>query len=124
MGSIFLLATAFGLTHEQYVTLLPKSVTTAIAVGITDTLGGISVITSATVIITGIFGNMVAESVLKLAKIDEPIAKGLACGTSAHAIGTAKAMEMGELEGAMSSLSIAVAGMMTAVIASLFASLY
>jgi len=124
LTSICLLAVVFNLTYEQYVTLLPKSVTTAIAVGISESLGGLAVITSATVVITGIFGNMVAEFVLKLAHIEEPIAKGLACGTSAHAIGTARAMELGELEGAMSSLSIALAGVMTAIAASLFAGLY
>lgn len=111
--SILLLSVAFGLSHEQYVTLLPKSVTTAIALGVSGELGGMVAITSASVVITGILGNAIAESVLKLARIEEPVAKGLACGTSAHAIGTAKAMELGELEGAMSSLSIAVAGVMT-----------
>ena len=64
---------------------------------------------------------MIAEGVCKVAKIEEPIAKGLALGTSAHAIGTSKAMEMGPVEGAMSSLAIAVAGLLTVVIASVFA---
>ena len=122
--SILLLSVAFGLSHEQYVTLLPKSVTTAIALGVSGELGGMVAITSASVVITGILGNAIAESVLKLARIEEPVAKGLACGTSAHAIGTAKAMELGELEGAMSSLSIAVAGVMTVLAASFFANLY
>lgn len=124
LGSILLLSMVFGLTHEQYVTLLPKSVTTAIALGISGELGGMVAITSACVVITGILGNAIAESVLKLARIEDPVAKGLACGTSAHAIGTAKAMELGELEGAMSSLSIAVAGVMTVLAASFFAGLY
>lgn len=124
LGSIFLLSVAFGLTHEQYVTLLPKSITTAIALGVSEELGGMVAITSACVVITGILGNAVAESVLKLTRIEEPVAKGLACGTAAHAIGTAKAMELGELEGAMSSLSICVAGVMTVLAASFFAGLY
>jgi putative effector of murein hydrolase len=81
-------------------------------------------VTSACVVITGILGNAIAETVLKLARIEDPIAKGLACGTSAHAIGTAKAMELGELEGAMSSLSICVAGLMTVLAATFFANLY
>lgn len=122
--SILLLSIAFGLTHEQYVTLLPKSITTAIALGVSTELGGMAAVTSACVVITGILGNAIAETVLKLARIEDPIAKGLACGTSAHAIGTAKAMELGELEGAMSSLSICVAGLMTVLAASFFAMLY
>ena len=78
-------------------------------------------ISVAVIIITGVLGNMVAETVIKLAHIEEPIAKGLALGTSSHAIGTAKAMELGEIEGAMSSLAIAVAGLLTVVGASVFA---
>ena len=89
--------------------------------GVSDELGGIVTITVAVIIITGVLGNMIAEVVCKVAKIEEPIAKGLALGTSAHAIGTAKAMEMGEVEGAMSSLAIAVAGLVTVVAASMFA---
>lgn len=124
LSSVLLMAILFGLTHEQYATLLPKSVTTAIAVGISEVWGGMVSITSAVVIITGIVGGVSADFVFKLAKIEEPIAKGLACGTSAHAIGTSKAMELGEVEGAMSSLSIAVAGVLTSLVASVFARLY
>ena len=120
MVSVLILAKLFGLSHEEYVTLLPKSITTAIGMGVSDELGGIVTITVAVIIITGVLGNMIAEVVCKVAKIEEPIAKGLALGTSAHAIGTAKAMEMGEVEGAMSSLAIAVAGLLTVVGASVF----
>ena len=123
MGGIFVLALAFGLNHEQYVTLLPKSITTAIGMGVSEELGGIVTITVAVIIITGVLGNMIAELVFKLFRIQEPIAKGLALGTSAHAIGTSKALELGEIEGAMSSLSIAVAGILTVVGASIFANL-
>ena len=119
--SVFLLAKLFGLSHEQYVTLLPKSITTAIGMGISEELGGIVTITVAVIIITGVFGNMIAEIVMKSAHIEEPIAKGLALGTSARAVGTAKAMELGEVEGAMSSLAIAVAGLLTVIAASVFA---
>lgn len=121
--SVFLLAKLFGLSHEQYVTLLPKSITTAIGLGISEELGGIPTITVAVIIVTGILGNVIAEFVFKLFRIEEPIAKGLALGTASHAIGTAKAMEMGEVEGAMSSLAIAVAGLVTVIGASLFANL-
>ena len=119
--SVLLLAKMFGLSHEQYVTLLPKSITTAIGMGVSEELGGIVTITVAVIIITGVLGNVIADAVYKIAKIEEPVAKGLALGTSAHAIGTAKAMELGEVEGAMSSLAIAVAGLLTVIAASAFA---
>ncbi len=123
MVTIFLMSLAFGLTHTQYVTLLPKSITTAIALGMSEKQGGIVGLTVVSVSITGIFGNVAAESICKLFRIREPIAKGLAIGTSAHALGTAKAMEIGETEGAMSSLSIVVAGIMTVVAIQGFAGL-
>ncbi len=119
--SILLLAKLFQLSHEEYVTLLPKSITTAIGMGVSEELGGIVTITVAVIIITGVLGNMTGDIVCRLFRIQEPVAKGLALGTSAHAIGTAKAMELGEVEGAMSSLAIAVAGLLTVVAASVFA---
>jgi len=118
---ILLLALAFGLSHTEYVTLLPKSITSAIGMGVADELGGISAITVPVIIITGIFGNITASAVLKAAKVTNPVAKGLAIGTAAHGTGTARAIEMGEVEGAMSGLSIAVAGLMTVVAAQVFA---
>jgi predicted murein hydrolase (TIGR00659 family) len=121
LASVFLLAKLFSLNHEQYVTLLPKSITTAIGMGVSEELGGIQTITVAVIIITGIFGNVTAEFICKIFRICDPVAKGLAIGTASHAIGTAKAMEMGEIEGAMSSLAIAVAGLMTVLGASVFA---
>ena len=121
--SIFLLAKLFSLNHEQYVTLLPKSITTAIGMDLSEELGGIKTITVAVIIVTGILGNVMAEFICRIFRIREPIARGLAIGTASHAIGTAKAMEMGEIEGAMSSLAIAVAGLMTVLGASVFAAL-
>lgn len=121
MVSIFLLSLAFGLNHEQYVTLLPKSITTAIGMGISDKMGGIVTLTVVSISITGILGNVMAETLCRIFRIEEPVAKGLAIGTSAHALGTTKAMELGEVEGAMSSLSIVVAGIMTVVSVSIFA---
>ena len=121
--SIFVLSLLFELTHEYYVTLLPKSITTAIGMGVSEESGGIVVLTVVSIIITGIFGNVIAETVFRIFHIGNPIAKGLALGTSAHAIGTAKALEMGEVEGAMSSLAIAVAGLMTVVAVPLAAGL-
>ena len=119
--SVLILAVLFGLTHEQYVTLLPKSITTAIGMGVSEELGGIVTITVAVIIITGVLGNMFAEAVCKIFRIEEPIAKGIGIGSASHAIGTAKAMELGDIEGAMSSLSIAVSGLITVVLASVYA---
>ena len=121
MGGVLVLSKIFGLSHEQYVTLLPKSITTAIGMGISEELGGIVTITVAVIIITGILGNVIADFIFKVFRIQEPVAKGLALGNSAHAIGTAKAMELGAVEGAMSSLAIAVAGLLTVITASVFA---
>lgn len=121
MGSIFILSLAFGLNHEQYVTLLPKSITTAIGMGVAEKMGGIAAVTVVAISITGILGNILAETICKIFKIEEPIARGLAIGTSAHALGTSKAMELGEIEGAMSSLSIVVAGILTVITTSIFA---
>lgn len=123
LGCIFLLSIAFGLSHVEYVTLLPKSITTAIGMALSEELGGIPAITTAAIIITGIMGNVFAEGILKLARVHEPLARGLAIGTASHAMGTAKAIELGEVEGAMSGLAIAVAGLLTVVGASLFANL-
>lgn len=120
---IFILSLLFHLRHQEYVTLLPKSITTAIGMGVSEELGGIVTITVTVIIITGVLGNMIAETVCKLFHIKEPIAKGIAIGSASHAIGTARAMEMGEIEGAMSSLSIVAAGLLTVVGASIFANL-
>ncbi len=123
LGSALALALFFDLSHEQYVTILPKSVTTAISMDVAGELGGITALTGAIVILTGIAGNLLAEAVCKWFHITDPIAKGVGIGTSAHAVGTSKALQMGEVEGAMSGLSIAVAGILTAVLCPLFAQL-
>ena len=123
LTTVFVLAKLCGLSHEEYVTLLPKSITTAIVMGVSEELGGYVTITVAVIIITGVLGNMFGELICKLFKITEPISKGLAFGASSHAIGTAKALEIGEVEGAMSGLAIAVSGILTVAFASLFANL-
>lgn len=118
---VFLMALLFNLDHAFYVTLLPKSVTTAIGMPLAEQLGGYPAVASGVIIITGVLGNIFAESFLRLLGIREKVARGIAIGASSHAIGTARAVEMGETEGAMSSLSIVVAGLMTVVGASIFA---
>ena len=116
-------ALLFKFDHQLYVTLLPKSITTAIGMGVSEEAGGIVTLTVMSIVLTGVLGNMAGESILRLARIHHPVAKGLALGTSAHAVGTAKALELGEIEGAMSSLSIAVAGLMTVIVVPLAANL-
>lgn len=119
--SILLLALLFSFDHNTYVTFLPKSITTAIGMGISEEFGGYVSISVIVIIITGVLGNIFAEGFLKLLHIEEPIAKGIAIGCSSHAVGTAKAMEMGAVEGAISGLSIVVCGILTVIGASIFA---
>ena len=120
LGSVLAMAVLFGLDHKQYVTMLPKSITTAIGMGVSEELGGYVTITVAVIIITGVIGNMSAEFICKMFRIKSPISRGLAIGTASHAVGTARAMELGEVEGAMSSLAIVVCGLCTVVGASIF----
>ncbi len=119
--SIYLLAITLSLNHQQYITLLPKSITSAIGLPLSEEFGGIGEITVAIIALTGIAGNFFAKSTLRLFKIKSPIAKGVGIGTSSHALGTVKAMEMGEIEGAMSSLSIAITGIITVFVIQFFA---
>ena len=124
IASIFAMSKLFGFTKEEFVTFLPKSITTAIGMSVAEELGGYVSIAVAAIIVTGVLGNIICEAILKLFKIEEPIAKGAAIGTASHAIGTSKAIEIGEVEGAISSLSIVVAGIMTVLLSAVFAGLY
>lgn len=121
LGTVYVLSLIMGLSHKDYVTLLPKSITTAIGMGVSEELGGYVTITVAVIVVTGVLGNMAGALVCKIFRITEPISKGLAFGSASHAIGTAKAIEIGEVEGAMSSLAIAVSGILTVVLSSVFA---
>lgn len=120
LGTVWVLAEIMGLSHREYVTLLPKSITTAIGMGVSEELGGYVTITVAVIVVTGVLGNIFGELICKIFRITDPIARGLSIGSASHAIGTAKAMELGEIEGAMSSLAIAVAGIFTVAASSLF----
>lgn len=122
--AILALSALFRFPHEIFVSLLPKSITTAIGMGISQELGGIPNLTVGAIVMTGLLGNMIAVGAVKLFRIREPIAVGLAIGSAAHALGTAKALEIGELEGAMSSLAISVCGLMTVLGASVFSVFY
>ena len=121
--SILAMSALFGLSHAHYVTLLPKSVTTAIGMSLSSELGGAAAITVTAIVVTGILGNCMAVFLCRLFRITEPVARGIAIGTASHALGTSKAIERGEVEGAMSGLSIAMAGLMTVVAAQVFAML-
>ena len=121
--SILAMSALFGLSHAHYVTLLPKSVTTAIGMSLSSELGGAAAITVTAIVVTGILGNCMAVFLCRLFRITEPVARGIAIGTASHALGTSKAIELGEVEGAMSGLSIAMAGLMTVVAAQVFAML-
>ena len=96
--------------------LMPKSVTSAIGAEVAEELGGIGSLAGALIILTGIVGNLSATALCRICKLRDPIARGVAIGTASHAIGTAKALQMGRVEGAVSSLSIAVAGILTAAL--------
>lgn len=111
------LAVSLNYKQELLASLLPKSVTTAIAIDISKQLGGVSTVTIIAVIITGIAGSIMGPSILKLFKVEEPVAKGVSLGTSAHAIGTVRALEYGTVEGAMSGLAIGVTGVVTVFLA-------
>ena len=120
LAGVLALSALFGLDHAEYVTLLPKSITTAIGMGVSEELGGIPNLAVAAIVLTGLLGNIIASGVVKLFRIEEPVAVGLAIGSAAHALGTARALEIGELEGAMSGVSIGVAGLLTVLLAAVW----
>ena len=114
----------FHLDAAGFATLLPKSITTAIGKSLSQELGGYPAITMATIMLTGIFGAVAAPGLLKRMHVTEPLAQGLAIGTAAHAAGTSRAVELGELQGAASSLAIVVTGLLTVVAAPLASRLF
>lgn len=116
IGMVVILCGLFGLDVTMRITLLPKSVTSAMAIALSESGGGIVALTAAAVIVTGVLGNMAGPTLCRLFKITDPIAQGVAYGTAAHVIGTARAREHSELAGAVSSLSLVVAGILTAVV--------
>ena len=116
MLSVYGLCRLFGLDESLTVSLLPKSVTTPVAVSIAEPAGGVVPITVVAVIGTGILGSMIAPLLMRIFKVTEPMAAGLAIGASSHAVGTSKAVELGEVEGAMSGMAIGVCGIITVLI--------
>lgn len=121
--SVFLMCMVFGIAHREYVSILPKSITTAISFALAELYEGDLSITAMMVIIAGNFGNLFAVQICRIFRITEPVAVGVAIGTASHALGTSKAIEIGDIEGAMSGLSIAVAGLMTVALMPFFVNL-
>ncbi len=114
---IFAFGLLFQFDVEMAATLFPKSITTAIAVGVSESLGGIVSLTVAVVVFTGIIGSVIGPSIFRFGKIKDPVAQGVALGSSSHAMGTAKAIELGDVQGAMSGLSIVVTGIVVVILA-------
>lgn len=121
--SVYLLGKAFKLDKQIIYSLLPKSVTTPIGVALSTSLGGITAITSLSIVITGVIGALILPSILKKFGLKHPVATGISIGTASHAVGTSRAIQIGEIEGAMSGLAIGIAGLITAIILSIFSSI-
>lgn len=121
--SIFALSLFFGLDHSMYVTLLPKSVTTPIGMELSRLHEGIVTISIAAICVTGVLGNTFAEAACRIFRIKDPVAQGIAIGSCSHASGTTRAMSMGEIQGAMSSLALVVSGIITVLIIAFFVKL-
>lgn len=124
MISIILLGKLFNVSVVLKRSLVPKSVTTPIGVAISNQLSGIPAVTVAAILITGIFGAIAGPFICKIFKIKDKVAIGVAMGTASHALGTTKAVELGEIEGAMSGLSVGIAGLFTVIIAPLLIKLF
>lgn len=117
--SVVVLGKLLGIDHKLLVSFMPKSITTPIGIELSKMLGGIPSITVFAIVVTGITGNVTAPFIYSVFKIKHPIAKGLGLGVSSHAVGTSRAIEMGEIEGAMSALAIVIAGILTIILAPL-----
>lgn len=115
MGSVYIMCRLFRLDQDLTMSMIPKSVTTPIAVSVAQTHGGVVPVTVVAVIFTGILGSILAPVLIKVFKVSEPVAAGLAIGSCSHAVGTSKAVEIGEVEGAMSGLAIGICGVMTVI---------
>lgn len=116
LSSILLMVRLFGLDAVMKASLLPKSITTAIGMALSQEAGGIAALTTAAIVVTGVMGNMLGTTFCKWFGITEPIAQGVAFGTASHAVGTSRAAELSPLTGAVSSLSLTLAGLITVVL--------
>ena len=116
LGCVALLCRVFAMEDAMLASLLPKSITTAMGIAISEQLGGVPAVTTAVIIVTGILGNICGSTLCRLLKIEDPIAQGVAFGTASHVVGTSRASQISELTGAVSSLSLVVAGILTAIL--------
>lgn len=116
-GVLLVVSLMFRFNEELVATLFPKAITTAIAVGVSDSIGGIVSLTVAIVVFTGVLGTIVGPPIFALLKIDDPVAQGVALGSGSHAMGTAKAIELGDVQAAMSGLSIILTGIVVVILA-------
>lgn len=114
--SVYLMSALFGLDNTLRMSIVPKSLTTAIGSAISGEYGGIVPITIVCMVITGIGGAVIAPTVMKTLRIEDPVAQGIGIGTASHAVGTSRALQMGEVQGAMSGLSIALAGFVSVIL--------
>ncbi len=114
--SVMALASLFGYDSLVALSLQPKSVTTPIALSLSESIGGVPALTALSVVITGIFGSVVGPRILKFVGVSDPVARGLAMGSAAHAVGTARALEMGALEGAVGGAAIGLMGLFTSIV--------
>lgn len=113
---VLLMCHLFGLDEQISVSLLPKSITTAMGIVLSEQNGGIPALTTAVIIVTGILGSLIGSTLCKVLKLSDPVAQGVAFGTASHVVGTSRANELSPLTGAVSSLSLATAGILTAVL--------
>ena len=121
LGSVYILCKICHVDHTVMISLLPKSVTTAIGMALSAELGGITAVTTVAIVITGNLGNMAGPAMCRLFRIDDEISRGVAFGTASHVIGTSKAIELSQLTGAVSSLSLTIAGIVTCLLMSFLA---
>lgn len=116
LGVVGLMCVLFRLDDTMTVSLLPKSITTAMGMVLSEQNGGIAALTTVVIIVTGILGSLIGPALCKLLRLNDPISQGVALGTASHVVGTSKANELGPLQGAVSSLSLACAGIFTAIL--------
>lgn len=124
VASVFLLCRLFGLSDMFLLSLEPKSVTTPIAMEVSEVIGGNPSLTAVSVVLCGFVGAVMGPLVIKISGVRSSVAKGLGMGCASHGLGTARAIEMGAVEGAVSGLSIALMGLVTAVVVPLFNHLF
>lgn len=120
MGSVYLLCRLFRLDEAMTASLIPKSITTPIAVEVSGAHGGIVPVTVIAVIFTGILGSIFAPLLIRLFQVNDPVAAGLSIGACSHAVGTSRAIQLGETQGAMSGLAIGICGIITVIVSMIF----